>query len=146
LHKDLQKVAKKQQVEHRISLPEVLVIHSTEKIYRLAWALGNLLEIPLEWADDFQITNNKNETSTHDCLRCDIPDLETDVKLLANKGSNYLLISSRPPADFLFILKGVNAGNLINEWLPLLKKKPYWSLCYHLDDSKRQSLLPVLYL
>jgi hypothetical protein len=139
-------VSKKRLFEQSISLPEVLVIHSTEKIYRLAWALGNLLDIPLAWAEPIVVENNKNDTSVHDCQRCTLAEMELEVKLFANRGTKQILLNTRPPADFLLILQGVNNDSLVQDWLPLLKKQPYWSMCYHLDDSKRQSLLPVLYL
>lgn len=124
----------------------VFLFFSKEKLHTLGWSLSKLLELPFAWKGPVQVSVPKTGLSEHDCLLARSENLEIDALLLANRGSSGFLYSTRPPFDFLLLLRGENAPELAATWKDDLKKQAWWDLCYPLEKERLSSLAHVLYL
>ena len=135
---------------HRLQQPPpsaaLFLFFSKEKLHTLGWALSKLLELPFAWKGPVDVSLPKIGSSEHDSLFAREDNLEIDAFLLANRGSNGFLLSTRPQFEFLLLLRGENAPALAAEWKDDLKKQAWWDLCYPLEKERHSSLAHVLYL
>jgi len=135
-----------QRLQHPPPSAAFFLIFSREKLHTVGWALSKLLELPFIWRPPVEVFVPKQTASLHENLFARSESLEIDAFLLMNRGSNSFLLQSRPPFDFLLLLRGENAPELAAEWKVDLKKQAWWDLCYPLEKERHSSLAHVLYL
>ena len=94
----------------------------------------------------FETLHGLNRALITDSLFAREDNLEIDAYLLANRGSNGFLLTTRPQFEYLLLLRGENAPAIAAEWKDDLKKQAWWDLCYPLEKERHSSLAHVLYL
>jgi hypothetical protein len=105
-----------------------------EKDYRLCWMLNNTFNIKLTKVDD-----HATEHSAHSMFSFNHEDVFRDYHLIANRGSQGMLIEEHRQIDYFFIVKGPLEEDEKKELVEHIKKSEIVSGAYSIDAQTLKS-------
>lgn len=105
-----------------------------EKDYRLCWTLNNLFNIKFSKTDD-HVTEHGN----HSMFAFNQEELFRDYYLIANRGSEGMLIDEHKQMDYFFIVKGPLEEDEKKQLVEQIKKSDIVSGAYSIDAETLKS-------
>jgi len=119
-------MARKNLLHINTNPPEVLALFTSERIYRVAWKLNQLLEISLE-----SHPPTENHASEHHEMLSFAAEKDSFYGyLISNKGSWGLFYATKPAADFFLVWKSPEQAGVSERWAQLLKQDPFFRASY----------------
>lgn len=125
-----QQMARKKPLNIHAAPPEVMALFTTERVYRVAWKLNELLEIALEAANSEERKEAPNISEEYPLLL--FSDLVTEANgfLIGNKNGSSLLYPTKPAADFFLTWQCSGNPQLGQQWMKILKQEPFFQATY----------------
>ncbi len=117
-----------------------------EKDYRLSWALNKGLNIDMAKTPDYQIeTKKQKEALSYSAYSFEDTQRYLHFFLIANKGSQSLLLPEQKQADFLLLIKGtVNPESKLN-FLKEIKASQDVLTAFEIDPNSLRSKENLLF-
>jgi hypothetical protein len=119
-------MARKNLLNINTNPPEVLALFTSERIYRVAWKLNQLLEISLE----SEQPKENHPSENHEMLFFEKEQDDFFGYLVANKGNWGLFYATKPAADFFLVWKSPEYMGMAARWAQTLKQDAFFQASY----------------